>query len=128
MVYLVNSFAPNMIPIGRHIIEFNFLKPKNAARKLLRLMAKKEVLNCIGHTLSNKRVLSDLIKHEPEIEEQWIAGRRFTVKLSPKTDSCIVASYRGKRLKEETKELPDNAEIVYWRVCFRHNRTLAMEE
>lgn len=124
MNYLVNSFAPNMLPLGRHIIEFNLIKPQNAALKVIKLLAKKEIVNCIGHSMSNNLIKKELIKYQPELEELWISGKRLTVKINPHTDSLIVASYRGKRLREGTKDLPEDAQIVYWRVNFMHKRTL----
>jgi len=124
MVYLVNAFAPNMLPLGRHVIEFNMIKPQNAAKKILRLAAKGSILNCIGHKKTEGVIKRDLVSYNREIEEIWVSGRRLTVRVNPALDSLLIASYRGKRLRENAPELPAGAQIIYWRACWRYDRTL----
>ena len=103
-ITLTNSFSINMIEMS---MELTFQK---IDRWDARALSKEVSENAIGHKDTDNVVRSEL--------DLSIEGERKTLSFKPEDgDVLLVAQYKGPRLEEGTKTLPEGATIEYWLVA-----------
>ena len=110
VVYVGNSFSLNMLEeFPRAKIRVRRMNIRQVQRFIG--MHKDEVVSVIGHE-DTARIVSKMLGYELKYNRQGI-------KLTD-DDRLIVAQYIGPRLEEGATELPEGAEIRFFKVWIRY--------
>jgi hypothetical protein len=107
--YITNSFSINMLDVLSADVRFETISAAEVSAALQELETVWGVIaeNAIGHP-DIDRIARDQIR--------WmIPGQRVTLSVG-RGDILYVCQYRGPRLPEGATELPEGADIEWWRV------------
>lgn len=103
-VFVTNAFSLNMLE--GEFLELGFIKlEKNLAREIVK---SPNIKSFVGHTDTAAVMSSEL---DVEIE-----FNRETLNLTFKDQVLLVGQYRGPRLEEGAKTLPEGAILEWWLV------------
>ncbi len=103
MLYLTNALSINMLNREGHDLALRPITAEGAKN----LLNNAPFVCGIGHA-DTAAVVGGILGHK-------LQAARISVELT-RSDSLLVAQYRGPRLAEGTTELPEGASLEFWQV------------
>jgi len=107
MIYIANAFSISMLLEENSKVTVSQVAKETVQKILIATLPSDHVISGIGHA-PTARIVSDMLEYP-------VVTNRINIQIDEK-DILLVAQYCGTRLPEGATELPEGAEIKFFKI------------